>query len=117
MWTTLTALVMFVLAYGKRRVGASLENSVMMHESSVTVVDGLLVLAVLVGLVLNILFGWWWADACAALVLVSYAAWEIRGVTHDLAQHPTWPCANHGITTHSRPSRPCVAWPDRGPRT
>jgi divalent metal cation (Fe/Co/Zn/Cd) transporter len=31
---------------------------------------------VLVGLVLNALFGWWWADTLAGLVIVFYGAKE-----------------------------------------
>jgi divalent metal cation (Fe/Co/Zn/Cd) transporter len=48
----------------------------------VTRIDGLLAVAVLVGLVLNSAWGWWWADPAAGFVLVFYAtreAWLILG--------------------------------------
>jgi divalent metal cation (Fe/Co/Zn/Cd) transporter len=36
--------------------------------------------AVLVGLVLNAVAGWWWADPAAGYVLVYYAAREVREI-------------------------------------
>jgi divalent metal cation (Fe/Co/Zn/Cd) transporter len=83
-WTALTALAMFALASGKRRVGTALGNPVLTHEAQVTVIDGLLATAVLIGLLLNALLGWWWADPCAAFVIVYYAIREARSITHDL---------------------------------
>jgi divalent metal cation (Fe/Co/Zn/Cd) transporter len=75
-WTAATALAMFALAAGKARVGAALGNPVLVAESRVTVVDGLLAVAVLAGLALNAVAGWWWADPLAGLVLVGYAVRE-----------------------------------------
>lgn len=77
-WTAMTAGVMFGLAAGKRRVGEALDNPVLRSEGKITLVDGLLAAAVLVGLVLNVLFGWWWADPLAAYVLLVYATKEGR---------------------------------------
>ncbi len=77
-WTGVTALAMFALAAGKARVGAALGNPVIQTEGRVTLVDGLLATAVLVGLVLNAQLGWWWADPAAAYVLVYYAIREGR---------------------------------------
>jgi divalent metal cation (Fe/Co/Zn/Cd) transporter len=80
-WTAVTAVTMFALAAGKGRVGRELSNPVLTAESRVTVVDGLLATAVLLGLALNAAAGWWWADPGAGLVLVYYAvreAWTIR---------------------------------------
>ncbi|MFF2807269.1 cation transporter [Streptomyces sp. NPDC058000] len=79
-WTAITAAVMFSLAAGKARTGAALDNPVLKTEGRVTLIDGLLAAAVLVGLLLNLAFGWWWADPLAGYVLVYYAireAWEI----------------------------------------
>jgi divalent metal cation (Fe/Co/Zn/Cd) transporter len=41
-------------------------------EGRVTLVDGYLAAAVLIGLVLNVALGWWWADQLAGLVIVYY---------------------------------------------
>src|SRR6476469_6772044 len=69
-WTAITAVVMFALAVGKARTGAALGNPVLTTEGRVTLIDGLLAAAVLVGLLLNSLAGWWWADPLAGYVLV-----------------------------------------------
>jgi hypothetical protein len=49
----------FALAASKARVGAALGNPVLQTESRVTLIDGFLAMAVLVGLLLNALLGWW----------------------------------------------------------
>ncbi|WP_245790802.1 hypothetical protein [Streptomyces monashensis] len=49
-------------------------------ESRVTLIDGLLAAAVLLGLVLNATVGWWWADPAAGYVLVYYAVREVREI-------------------------------------
>jgi divalent metal cation (Fe/Co/Zn/Cd) transporter len=79
-WTALTAAVMVALAAGKARTGAALGNPVLRTEGRVTLIDGILAAAVLVGLVLNAALGWWWADPAAGLVLVFYAAREVRDI-------------------------------------
>ena len=86
-WTALTVVVMLGLAAGKSRVGRVLANPVLRTEGRVTLVDGLLAAAVLLGLVLNAGLGWWWADPLAGYVLVCYAAFEVGpavsgGTTH-----------------------------------
>ncbi len=78
-WTAITCAAMLGLAYGKARVGAALDNPVLRTEGRVTLVDAYLAGAVLVGLVLNALLGWWWADPLAGLVIVVYGlkeGWE-----------------------------------------
>jgi divalent metal cation (Fe/Co/Zn/Cd) transporter len=77
-WTAITALVMFALAAGKHQVGRALNNPVLRTEGRVTLIDGLLATAVLIGLVLNAGLGWWWADPLAGYVLVFYALREVK---------------------------------------
>jgi divalent metal cation (Fe/Co/Zn/Cd) transporter len=79
-WTALTAAVMFTLAAGKARTGAALGNPVLTTEGRVTLIDGLLAVAVLVGLALNALAGLWWADPLAGYVVVYYAVREARTI-------------------------------------
>ena len=76
LWTGVTALVMFGLAFGKRRTGRALKNPVLETEGRVTFVDGLLACAVLVGLTVDVTLGWWWADPIAGYVIVYYAVRE-----------------------------------------
>jgi divalent metal cation (Fe/Co/Zn/Cd) transporter len=79
-WTAVTAGAMFALAEGKRRAGRALNNPVLITEAHVTVVDGLLAVAVLVGLLLNAAVGAWWADPAAGFLLVFYAIKEARTI-------------------------------------
>jgi divalent metal cation (Fe/Co/Zn/Cd) transporter len=79
-WTAVTAAVMFALAAGKARTGRALDNPVLRTEGRVTAIDGILAVAVLLGLVLNAVAGWWWADPAAGYVLVYYAAREVREI-------------------------------------
>jgi divalent metal cation (Fe/Co/Zn/Cd) transporter len=79
-WTAVTAAVMFALATAKARTGRALGNPVLRTEGRVTLIDGILAAAVLLGLVLNAALGWWWADPAAGYVLVFYATREVRGI-------------------------------------
>ena len=77
-WTGVTAAVMFGLAFGKARTGAALDNPVLRAEGRITMIDGILATAVLVGLILNAVAGWWWADPLAGYILLYYAVREAR---------------------------------------
>lgn len=79
-WTAVTAVVMFALAAGKARTGARLNDLVLRAEGRVTVIDGILALAVLAGLALNAGVGWWWADPLAGYLLVYYAVREAKEI-------------------------------------
>jgi divalent metal cation (Fe/Co/Zn/Cd) transporter len=89
-WTAVTAVVMFLLASGKELTGRQLDNPVLRKEGRVTLVDGLLATAVLAGLVLNAVFGWWWADPLAGYVLLIYGLKEGLGAVPpgDVAGDP-----------------------------
>jgi divalent metal cation (Fe/Co/Zn/Cd) transporter len=75
-WLALTAAAMFALGSGKSRTGRELGNRVLQTEARVTVIDGLLAVAVLGGLIVNAWAGLWWADPTAAFVIVFYGARE-----------------------------------------
>ncbi len=51
-------------------------NTVLATEAHVTLIDAYLVAAVLSGLILNAIAGWWWADPLAGLVIVYYGVKE-----------------------------------------
>jgi divalent metal cation (Fe/Co/Zn/Cd) transporter len=88
-WTALTFVVMLALAWGKIRTGRALGNPVLRAEGKVTLVDAYLAGAVLAELVLNALFGWWWADPLAGLVIIYYAAREARHAFRHTAEEAT----------------------------
>lgn len=77
-WLALTFIVMLALAAGKHVTGAKLDNQVLKTEARVTLVDAYLAGSVLLGLALNALFDWWWADPVAGLVIVFYGFLEGR---------------------------------------
>jgi divalent metal cation (Fe/Co/Zn/Cd) transporter len=82
--TASAAVAMILLGVAKLRVGRQLDNPVLMAEARFSLVDAGLSITVLVGLVLNLAFGWWWADAAAALVLAAFALKEgIEGVRSE----------------------------------
>lgn len=82
-WTAVTAAAMFILAAGKARTGRALDNPVLQTEGRVTVIDGILAVAVLLGLILNATAGWWWADPAAGYVLVFYAVREVGEISTE----------------------------------
>jgi divalent metal cation (Fe/Co/Zn/Cd) transporter len=77
-WLAATCVAMFALALGKSRTGAELGNPVLRAEARVTLVDGALAAGILVGLLLNALVGWWWADLAAGAILIVYGVREGR---------------------------------------
>ncbi|HEY5091770.1 MAG TPA: hypothetical protein VII60_00770 [Acidimicrobiales bacterium] len=79
-WTALTAVVMFALAAGKSRIGTAMNNPVLMTEGRVTMIDGVLATAVLLGLMLNALLGWWWADPVSGYLILYFAIREARAM-------------------------------------
>jgi divalent metal cation (Fe/Co/Zn/Cd) transporter len=71
-WLVATMVAMLWLSFAKRRTGLELNNSILVTEAKVTLVDAYLAAAVLCGLVVNAIIGWWWADPLAGLVIVYY---------------------------------------------
>ena len=71
-----TAPTMPLLARAKRNVGRQLGSSATVSEASQNMICAYLSVALLAGLLLNALLGWWWADPAAALVIAGIAARE-----------------------------------------
>ena len=71
-----TAPTMPLLAKAKRRVGHAIGSSATVGEAEQNMICAYLSIALLVGLGLNALFGWWWADPAAAIVIAAVAARE-----------------------------------------
>ena len=71
-----TAPTMPLLARAKRRVGQALNSSATVSEAGQNMICAYLSVALLVGLLLNALAGWWWADPAAALAIAALAAKE-----------------------------------------
>ncbi|OLD58169.1 MAG: hypothetical protein AUI33_17965 [Ignavibacteria bacterium 13_1_40CM_2_61_4] len=74
-------LVMPLLARAKRRVAAHLSSDALHADSHQSDICAYLSAILLVGLALNALFGWWWADPVAALCMVPIVLREgVRGL-------------------------------------
>jgi divalent metal cation (Fe/Co/Zn/Cd) transporter len=77
--------VMPVLARHKRRIAQEIGSNALHADSKQTDICWYLSVILLVGVGLNILLGWWWADPLAAIVMVPLIAKEgfdaLRGKT------------------------------------
>ena len=92
-------IVMFTLAFLKRRVAERLDSSPLRAEATMSMLDGFLAAATLAGLALHASLGWWWADPGAALVVAVPARTGRKPGTTDSYQPiptPSWKvCALH----------------------
>lgn len=81
----LSLIVMPLLAKAKRKVAQDIGSRALVADSKQTDICAYLSAILLGGLGLNALFGWWWADPVAGLIMVPIIAkegWEsIRGET------------------------------------
>ena len=78
MLVALSVVIMPFLSLAQRRAGHELGSASAVADSKQTLLCTYLSAAVLVGLVLNAVLGWWWADPAAALVLAVLAVREGR---------------------------------------
>ena len=84
------------LSYVQRRVGRQLGSATAVADSKQTLLCTYLSAVLLVGLGLNSLFGWSWADPLAALVIAAVAvregiqAWRGDMCRTERRPKPTW---------------------------
>jgi divalent metal cation (Fe/Co/Zn/Cd) transporter len=69
-------VVMPILAREKRRIAAAINSRALEADSLQTSICTYLSAILLGGLLLNALFGWWWADPVAALAMTPFIARE-----------------------------------------
>lgn len=74
--TALSVIIMPFLSWAERRAGRELGSASAVADSRQTLICTYLSAAVLIGLVLNSAFGWWWVDAIAGLVIAGFAIRE-----------------------------------------
>ena len=74
--TAVSLAVMPLLSLLERRTGRELGSASAVADSKQTLICSYLSAAVLIGLLLNTLLGWAWADSVAALVIVVFAVRE-----------------------------------------
>ncbi|HEY7693734.1 MAG TPA: cation transporter [Gaiellaceae bacterium] len=73
-----TAPTMPALAIAKRRVGSKLRSSATVKEGAQNMLCAYLSIGLLIGLLANALFGWWWADPIVALLIAAVALKEAQ---------------------------------------
>ena len=69
-------IVMPLLSRAKRSLALQLRSGALVAEAKQTMICTYLSALLLVGLALNAVAGWWWADPIAALAMVPLIAWE-----------------------------------------
>lgn len=74
--TVLSLIIMPLLAWFEVRTGRELESKSVLADAKQLILCIYLSGTVFIGLVLNSLFGWWWADSIAALVVAFLAIRE-----------------------------------------
>jgi len=86
----LSAVVMPVLAWAKRRVALRMESTALEAEAKQTSLCAYLSVIALAGVGLNALLGWWWADPVAALAMVPIIVREgVNGIRLQPDEHDT----------------------------
>ncbi|MXZ92441.1 MAG: hypothetical protein F4W95_04310 [Chloroflexi bacterium] len=86
-----SALVMAALYVGKMRIAARMQSRALRAEAIESLFCDLQDVAVLLGIGLNALMGWWWADPVAGLLLMPFfikEGWEnFAGDEHGHGHH------------------------------
>ncbi len=77
------AVFMPLLWQGKLRVAKRIGSAALKADAACSVTCAYMALTLLVGLLLNRFFGWWWADPLAALALVYFIVQEGREAWHE----------------------------------
>ncbi len=95
----LSLAIMPILSTAQRRAGRELGSASAVADSKQTLLCTYLSAVLLVGLAVNSLFGWWWADPAAALVIAVVAlkegrdAWQGRACCAPTGPGPVAPNA------------------------
>jgi divalent metal cation (Fe/Co/Zn/Cd) transporter len=87
----LSVALMPILGQAKKKISGEIGSHSMRADAKQTHFCAFLAGITLVGLGLNSLFGWWWADSAAALLMVPIMGWEgyqaIRGKACGCCAH------------------------------
>lgn len=81
-------VIMPVVSWGKFRVAREIGSAAMSSEAKETLACSYLSFTLLLGLVVNAILGWWWADPVAALLMIPWLVKEgqegIRQGVHNV---------------------------------
>lgn len=81
-------VVMPWLGISKRRIAARIDSSALRGDAAESITCGYMAATVLVGLVLNAAFHWWWAEDIAALVFLGWLVLETREAIEEARGEP-----------------------------
>jgi divalent metal cation (Fe/Co/Zn/Cd) transporter len=102
-------IVMPLLARAKRRVASALNSGAMQADSRQTDLCAYLSAILLGGLIVNALFGWWWADPVAGLVMIPIIVREgvegLRGETCCESHLAADSCEHNACCDHDKAER------------
>jgi divalent metal cation (Fe/Co/Zn/Cd) transporter len=107
--------VMPLLSYAQRRAGRALGSRSAVADSKQTLLCTYLSAVLLVGLGVNILFGWAWADPIAALVIAAVAVKEGRDAWRGDTCCPPGPTTNLTATDEAACADDCCARTEANP--
>jgi cation diffusion facilitator family transporter len=88
--SVLSLVIMPALAWWKQRTGRQMGSRALVADAAETWVCSYLSLALLAGIGLHALFGWWWADpvgALAMLPVILWQGWETFGEAREGDEH------------------------------
>ncbi|HVB20772.1 MAG TPA: cation transporter [Ktedonobacteraceae bacterium] len=90
------AIVMPLLWQGKLRIAKRIGSAALKADAACSVTCAYMSITLLIGLTLNGLLGWWWADPLAALALVYFIVREGREALHEARTGETCHCGEDG---------------------
>jgi divalent metal cation (Fe/Co/Zn/Cd) transporter len=97
--SVLSLVIMPTLAWWKQRTGREMGSRALVADAAETWVCSYLSLALLAGVGLHELFGWWWADpvgALAMLPVILWQGWETLGEARERDDDEDLGVAGHG---------------------
>jgi divalent metal cation (Fe/Co/Zn/Cd) transporter len=86
--SVISLIVMPALAYWKQRTGGQLGSRALQADAIETWVCSYLSLALLAGVGLHAAFGWWWADAVGALLMLPVILWQGFETLEEAREQP-----------------------------
>jgi divalent metal cation (Fe/Co/Zn/Cd) transporter len=92
------AVIMPLLWQGKLRVAHRIDSAALKADAICSVTCAYMSFTLLAGLLLNTLFGLWWADSLAALALVYFIVREGREAWHEARTGETCSCGDEACT-------------------
>ncbi len=89
------AIIMPLLWQSKLRIAGRIGSAALKADAACSITCAYMSVALLLGLLFNRLFGWWWADPLAGLALVYFLVREGREAWHEVRTGETCHCGSN----------------------